>query len=186
MAKKAVKEGVNRSDATRKYVAAHPTASPTEIVAGLKAEGVEVSLSLASKIKYDRSRKGGGKKGRKKKAAAAKAVSRKGAGERGEKAEAIRAAARSIGGKVRPRDVIAMLVEQGIEVSSAQVSTTLRKMGMRKTKRGRKPGRPAASTGAAHSRSISIDDLIAAKKLVEQLGSIEAASQALSTLAKLT
>jgi arginine repressor len=185
MAKKAAKEGVNRSEAARKYVAAHPTASPTEIVEGLKAEGVEVSLSLASKIKYDRSRKGGGKMGRKKKAATAKAVPKAG-GERGEKAEAIRAAARSIGGKVRPRDVIAMLAEQGIKVSSAQVSTTLRKMGMRKTKRGRKPGRPAASARAAHSGSISIDDLIAAKKLVEQLGSIEAASQALSALAKLT
>lgn len=189
MAKKAAKEGVNRSEATRKYVAAHPAASPTEIVEGLKAEGVEVSLSLASKIKYDRSRKGGGKKGRKKKAAATKTArkaSRKGAGERGEKADAIRAAAMSIKGKVRPRDVIAMLGEQGIEVTSAQVSTTLKKMGMRKTGRGRKPGRPAATARAAHSGSISIDDLIAAKKLVEQLGSIEAASQALSALAKLT
>lgn len=184
MAKKAAEEGVNRSEATRKYVAAHPTASPTEIVEGLKAEGVEVSLSLASKIKYDRSAKGG-KKGRKKKAAATKTAP-KATGERGEKAEAIRAAARSIGGKVRPRDVIAMLKDQGIEVSSAQVSTTLRKMGMRKTKRGRKPGRPAASARAAHSGSISIDDLIAAKKLVEQLGSVEAASQALSALARLT
>lgn len=185
MAKKSAKEGVNRSEATRKYVAAHPTASPTEIVEGLKAEGVEVSLSLASKIKYDRSRKGGGKKDRKKKAAATNAAP-KATGERGEKAEGIRAAARSIGGKVRPRDVIAMLAEQGIQVSSAQVSMTLRKMGMRKTKRGRKPGRPAASARAAHSGSISIDDLIAAKKLVERLGSIEAASQALSALAKLT
>lgn len=185
MAKKAAQEGVNRSEATRKYIAAHPTASPTEIVEGLKAEGVEVSLSLASKIKYDRSRKGGGKKGRKKKAATTKAAP-KASGERGEKAEAIRAAARSIKGKVRPRDVIAMLAEQGIEVSSAQVSTTLKAMGMRKTGRGRKPGRPAATARAAHSGTISIDDLIAAKKLVEQLGSVEAASQALSALAKLT
>lgn len=185
MAKKAAEAGVNRSEATRKYVAAHPTASPTEIVEGLNAEGVEVSLSLASKIKYDRSRKGGGKKGRKKKAAATKTAP-KASGGHGEKAEAIRAAAKSIGGKVRPRDVISMLAEQGIEVSSAQVSTTLKKMGMRKTKRGRKPGRPAASARAAVSGSISIDDLIAAKKLVEQLGSVEAASQALSALAKLT
>lgn len=186
MAKKAAEEGVNRSEATRKYIAAHPAASPTEIVEGLKAEGVEVSVSLASKIKYDPSRKGGGKKVRKKKVAATKAASRNGAGERGEKAEAIRAAARSIKGKVRPRDVISMLAEQGIKVTPAQVSTTLKKMGMRKTKRGRKPGRPAASTRAAHSASITIEDLIAAKKLVNQLGSVEAASKAISALARLS
>ena len=187
MAKKAAKEGVSKSDSTRKYVAAHPTANPKEIVEGLKAEGVEVSLALANKIKYDPSRKGSGKKGRrKKKVAAAKTVSRNGASKHGVKAEAIRAAAKSLGKKVRPRDVIALLKKQGITVTSAQVSTTLKRMGMRKVRRGRKPGRPAAAVHAARSTSISINDLIAAKKLVEQLGSVEAASQALSALARLT
>ena len=157
MAKKAT--GANKSEVTRKYIAAHPTASVKEIVDGVKAEGTEISVALASKIKYDPSRKG-----------------RKKASKRGNKAEAIRQAAKSIGGKVRPRDVIAMLKDQGIKVTSAQVSTTLKQMGMRKTGRGRKPGAP----------SINIDDLLAAKKLVEQLGSVEAASTALSALAKLS
>lgn len=184
MAKSSAKEGVSKSDLTRDYVAKNPAASPKAIVAGLKAEGVDVSLALASKIKYDRAEKGGAKKGGRKKKA------RSGGGaERGQKAEAIRSAARSIGGKVRPRDVIAMLKEQGIEVSSAQVSTTLKSMGMRRTRRGRK-GKvgavAAAPRAASRSEAISIDDLIAAKKLVNQLGSVEAASHALSALAKLS
>ncbi|HVX64377.1 MAG TPA: hypothetical protein VHC19_27385 [Pirellulales bacterium] len=188
MAKSSAKEGVSKSDLTRDYVAKNPAASPKAIVAGLKAEGVDVSLALASKIKYDRAAKGGAKKGGRKKKARAGARSGGGA-ERGQKAEAIRSAARSIGGKVRPRDVIAMLKEQGIEVSSAQVSTTLKSMGMRRTRRGRK-GKvgavAAAPRAASRSEAISIDDLIAAKKLVNQLGSVEAASQALSALAKLS
>ncbi|HUY89016.1 MAG TPA: hypothetical protein VMV10_09800 [Pirellulales bacterium] len=156
MAKKA-KDGVNKSELARKYVAAHPAASPKEIVEGLKAEGVEVSVALASKIKYGRKKKAG----------------------RGNKAEAIRTAAKSLGKKVRPRDVISMLEVQGITVTSAQVSATLKRMGMRRTGRGRKPG-------VAANGSITINDLIAAKKLVEKVGSVEAASQALSALAKLS
>lgn len=177
MAKKAT--GANKSEVTRKFIAVHPTASVKEIVDGLKAEGTEISTALASKIKYDPSRKGGAKKGRRKTKTAA---SKNGASERGNKAEAIRHAAKSLGGKVRPRDVIAMLKERGITVSSAQVSTTLKRMGMRPKGRGRKAGAVAANG----SRSINIDDLLAAKKLVEQLGSVEAASQALSALAKLS
>jgi len=188
MAKKAAKEGgPNKSELARKYLAAHPTASVTEIVDGLKAEGTEISTALASKIKYDPARKGSGKKGRRKKLGAAKAASQNGAAKHGNKAEAIRTAAGSLGKTVRPKDVIAMLAKQGITVSSAQVSTTLKRMGMTKVRRGRKPGAVAKAARAANrSDSISIHDLIAAKKLVTQLGSVEAATQALSALAKLS
>jgi hypothetical protein len=186
MAKKAVKEGVSKSESTRQYVAKHPDAGPTEIVAGLKAEGIEVSMALASKIKYDRSKKGG----RKRKAPGrAPVASTNGSSGYGNKAEAIRRAARSLGKKVRPRDIIAMLKEQGIVVSSAQVSTTLKSMGMKKVRRGRRPGAGGdgdVSRGASRPEAITIEDLIAAKKLVNQLGSIEAASKALSALAKLS
>lgn len=190
MAKKAAAKegGPNKSELARKYLAAHPNASVTEIVDGLKAEGTEISTALASKIKYDPSRKGAGKKGRRKmKKASAKATSKNGAAKHGNKAEAIRQAAGSLGKTVRPKDVIAMLAKQGITVSSAQVSTTLKRMGMTKVRRGRKPGAVAtAARAASRSDSISIHDLIAAKKLVTQLGSVEAATQALSALAKLS
>lgn len=190
MAKKAPQEGVSKSDLTRQYVAKNPQATPKQIVEGLKGEGVEISLALASKIKYDRSEKGAGKKGRR--GARAGGSAKRGAvaaGERGHKAEAIRAAAGSLGKRVRPRDVIAMLKEQGIEVSSAQVSTTLKSMGMRRRRRGRRATAGAAAAAprmATRSASISIEDLVAAKKLVDLLGSVEAASQAISALAKLS
>jgi hypothetical protein len=80
-----------------------------------------------------------------------------------------------------------MLKDQGIEVSLAQVSTTLKAMGMRRTRRGRGVGVSAAAPRAiGRPESISIDDLIAAKKLVEQLGGIDHAKTAISALAKLS
>jgi arginine repressor len=187
MTKKAAKAGANKTELTKQYVAKHPAAGLKEIVDGLKAQGVEISRSLASKIKYGPSvTKGTAKKGRRAKKQGVRAVAEHVASERENKAEAIRQAAKSLGRKVRPRDVIAMLKEQGIEVSSAQVSTTLKSMGMRRTRRGRKghastlAGKPPAS-----STHITIDDLIAAKKLVEHLGGIEQAKTAIGALAKL-
>lgn len=188
MAKAATKEGASKSELTRKYVKANPAANPKAIVEGMKAEGVDISLALANKIKYDPARKGGAKKGRRKKKVAGRraAASKNGVFDKGNKAEAIRQAARSIGGKVRPKEVIAMLSAEGIKVSSAQVSTTLKRMGMKRTRRGRKVGAVAAPRAASRSESISLDDLIAAKRLVEKVGGVEAASQALSALAKLS
>ena len=173
---------------TKQYVAKHPTAGLKEIVEGLKQQGVDISRSLASKIKYEPAAANKpAKKGRRAKRPGKGVASSNGAAERGSKAAAIRSAAQSLGKKVRPRDVIAMLKDQGITVTSAQVSTTLKRMGMRPKGRDRKSRAAAAASPAANgSRSITINDLIAAKKLVEQLGSVEAASQALSALAKLS
>lgn len=183
MAKKKAQEGANKTELTKQYVAKHPTAGLNEIVEGLKRQGVNISRSLASKIKYEPS---GAKKGRKAKKSP-RAASKNGSASYGHKAEAIRSAAKSLGKKVRPRDVIAKLTEQGIEVTSAQVSTTLKAMGMRRTRRGRGAGASAAAPRAiGRSESISIDDLIAAKKLVEQLGGIDQAKTAISALAKLS
>lgn len=189
MAKKASQEGVSKSDLTRRYVAKNPSASPNEIVKGLRAEGVGISVALASKIKYARPGKTAKRRGRPaKKPVASRKTAAAGGVERGHKAEAIRSAARSLGKKVRPRDVIAMLKDQGIEVSSAQVSTTLKSMGMRRSRRGGKTraAMAAAPRMTSKATAISIDYLIAAKKLVNQLGSVEAASQALAALAKLS
>ena len=184
MAKKTAQEGANKTELTKKYVAKHPTAGLNEIVDALKQQGVDISRSLASKIKYGSP---AAKKGRKAKKKGPRTASKNGAPEHGQKAEAIRSAAKSLGKKVRPRDVIAMLKEQGIEVSSAQVSTTLKAMGMRRTRRGRGAGvRAAAPRAIGRTESISINDLIAAKKLVEQLGGIEQAKTAISALAKLS
>jgi arginine repressor len=179
MAKKAAAE-VNKSDAVRQYMATNPNATAKEVVANLKRTGIKVSLSLVAKLKSK-----GAKKSVSPKASAARPSSNGAAGAT--KAERIRQVATSMEKPLRPRDVIATLAAEGVSVSSAQVSTTLRAMGMRRRGRGRKPatsapGRPATST----SELLSLDSLLAAKKLVTQLGSVEAAKSAVDALAKLS
>jgi ribosomal protein L11 len=93
------------------------------------------------------------------------------------------------GEKPRPVAIIAALKKQGIEVSSPQVSMVLKRMGFRPRKR-RKNGSDKAAIGAAVVRKsatgrtdmISFDDLIAAKKIVSQLGGTD---RALATIAAL-
>jgi hypothetical protein len=87
-----------------------------------------------------------------------------------------------MGGRVRPRDVIAQLAQQGVTVSSAQVSTVLASMGMKRRRRGR---RPAAAVVESVTSTLTLDSLLAAKRLVNQLGSVEAAKTAVDALAKL-
>ena len=103
------------------------------------------------------------------------------------KAQAIRDAAKKIGGKVRPKDVIAALAEQGIVVSSPQVSSTLKAAGYRRTRRGRPAG--SKSKGKTHTadtaNGLSLEHLIAAKALATKLGSVEAAKRAIDVLARL-
>ena len=62
MAKKRSAGGVNKSEAIRNYLAANPQASPNEIVAGLKQQGVSVSPGLVSNVKYSKPRAGGKKR----------------------------------------------------------------------------------------------------------------------------
>lgn len=188
MAKYTSQAGANKTELTKQYVAQHPAAGLNEIVDGLKRQGIEISRSLASKIKYGSSAsKKSAKKSRRAKKLGNRGASSNGVAARGSKAAAIRSAAQSLGKTVRPRDVIAQLKEQGVTVTSAQVSTVLKSMGMRRKRRGRKG---QASVGArkasAGSTQISIDNLIAAKKLVEQLGGVEQAKTAISALARLS
>jgi hypothetical protein len=98
------------------------------------------------------------------------------------KAEQIRQAAKSLGRKVRPRDVIAKLAEQGVIVSSAHVSAVLASMGMKRRRRGGRRAVPMVETIAS---TLTLDSLLAAKKLVSQLGSVEVAKTAVDALARL-
>lgn len=96
------------------------------------------------------------------------------------KSEAIRKYKASHG-DAGPKEVAEGLSKEGIKVTSAFVSTVLsndkRKGG--KGKRGRKPGRRRAAG------SSSLDQLMLAKRLAEQMGGVDAARSALDTLAKL-
>jgi hypothetical protein len=105
--------------------------------------------------------------------------------EQPSKAEMIRQAAKSLGKKVRPRDIIAKLKEKGVEVSHALVSSTLKAAGFRRKRRGRKAGTKAVTKRTAATNGLSLDALIAAKSLIEKVGGIENAELAISALKKL-
>jgi hypothetical protein len=80
--------------------------------------------------------------------------------------------------EARPKDVVAALLAKKIKVAPAQVSNIRSGLNGKTKKLGRK-----AKSSNGH---IALADLIAAKKLVESLGSIEKATNAIAALAKLT
>ncbi|PWT83445.1 MAG: hypothetical protein C5B58_06570 [Acidobacteria bacterium] len=109
---------------------------------------------------------------------------KKPAAEHSSKAEMIRQTAKSLGKKVRPRDIIAKLKEQSVEVSHALVSSTLRAAGLRPKRRRRKVTvKKVRATATANG--LNLDALIAAKSLVDKLGGVEHAEAAISALKKL-
>jgi len=87
--------------------------------------------------------------------------------------------------KAGPTAVFQALKEQGIHVSVALVSA-IKAKGKR---RGRKPG-PKTTRGrktkAGSNGAVSLELLLAAKKLAEQLGGIDKARAALDMLARLS
>lgn len=93
------------------------------------------------------------------------------------------------GEKPRPVTIIAALGKQGVEVSSPQVSMVLKRMGFRPRKRrtvaAGKPAAAAASKAKPPVRrdgQISIDDLLVAKKLLTQFGSVDRAIKTFEAL----
>lgn len=92
------------------------------------------------------------------------------------------------GEKPRPVSIIATLKKQGIEVSSPQVSMVLKRMGFRPQRRrkGGKAAKTRTTVGkTARVKSpvkISVEDLLAAKKVAEKFGSADHAIKALEAL----
>lgn len=109
------------------------------------------------------------------------------------KSEEIRTVARAMqakGEKPRPVTIIAALEKRGIVVSSPQVSMVLKRMGFRPRKRS-KAAAGAAATGASPKAAarvkggpLSVDDLIAAKRLVGHFGGTDRALAAIEALQK--
>ena len=169
--------GVNKTPAVQEYLSKNPTASAQQVVDGLKAEGLEVSTSLVFNVRASRKKKKAAKRAAKKTAASTN-------GSAGAtKADQIREVAGGMEKPVRPRDVVAALKDRGVNVSSAQVSTVLLAMGMKKRKRRR---RKMAAGSTNNSASLNINDLVLAKKLVAQVGSVEKVREALAALARLS
>jgi hypothetical protein len=102
------------------------------------------------------------------------------------KAEEVRKAAKEIGGtKIRPKAVIELLATRGIEVTSPQVSSTLRAAGYRRVRRHKSAATPTPH-GASAPAGLLLEDLIAAKVLISKVGSVAAAKQAVEAMAKLS
>lgn len=97
------------------------------------------------------------------------------------------------GEKPRPVAIIAALEKRGVVVSSPQVSIVLKKMGFRPTRgsKGRRAaGKPAASTNraavvASSATAVSVEDILAAKKVAQQLGGTDRALAALAALKRI-
>lgn len=172
---------VSKSDAVRNYLAMRPNAMGREVTAALKREGIIISESLVAKVKQRSAKPGRSKR-------PSSRISSNGSATGTSKADLIRQIAETMPKPVRPRDVVAALNEQGIGVSSAQVSQVLKAMGLkRRRRRGRKATpRTSGRTNTSMSETLSLANLLAAKKLVDLLGSVEAAKQAVDALAKLS
>ena len=86
--------------------------------------------------------------------------------------------------KPRPVKIIEILKKQGVVVSSPQVSMVLKKMGFRPRRR-RKAGETVAVAGPKTARKggrISVEDLVAAKRIVSKFGTAERALAAIQAL----
>lgn len=114
------------------------------------------------------------------------------------KSEEIRKVATAIkakGEKPRPSVIVAELLKsKGVKVAPAQVSMILKKMGFRPLRKRKKAGAASATSAAAKvsiksagkapakPAAISVEDLIAAKKMAGNLGGTEKAIAALQAL----
>lgn len=130
----ATAEKVNKSKVVRAYIKAHRKAMPLDISAAMKEQGIEISPSAVSNIKFLMKHKAAKKPG-----------------SRGRK----KATASSNGQDKAP------------------------------VKRKMKRGRRRKALAVAAPESISLSALIAAKEVVEKLGSIGAVKEAVAALEKL-
>ncbi|HUY31908.1 MAG TPA: hypothetical protein VMV69_03945 [Pirellulales bacterium] len=193
-----------RTNAIRDYISKYPDATAQQVADGLQAEGVHIRPGLVYNVRsYDAKTGGATKAGVRKATVTRSAASTNGAAG-GTKADQIREVAKTMSKPVRPRDVVAALKAEGIDVTRTQVSQVLSKMGMRRRRRRKSGSGNSAPVGrstasrltssrstssrstASRSTAISIDDLVAAKKLVAQVGGIEKVKEALAALARLS
>lgn len=101
------------------------------------------------------------------------------------KSEEIRKVATSMKAKnekPRPIKIIEILKKQGVVVSSPQVSMVLKRMGFKRKKRATFGAAKAGSTKASRNGAVTVEDLVAAKKLVNQFGSADKAIRAIEAL----
>jgi hypothetical protein len=84
------------------------------------------------------------------------------------------------GEKPRPSVIVAELKKQGVDVAAAQVSIVLKKMGFRSLRKRK----GSAKVSPVKASVVSVEDLLAAKKVVGNLGGTDKAIAALQALKK--
>jgi transposase len=87
---------------------------------------------------------------------------------------------------VRPKTIVEILKKEGVDVAPAQVSMTLKAAGYRPLRKRRRASK-ARSDVQAPSRgtkadAVTVDELIVAKKIVQQLGGADRAMKAIEAL----
>ena len=105
--------------------------------------------------------------------------------KRGAKSQAVRAYLQA-NPNAMPKAVVAAMAAKKIKVSSNLVSAIKAKLKGGTVRSAARRGRPAKRRGrGAGNGSISIDALLAAKRLVEEVGGVERAKEALDVLGRL-
>jgi hypothetical protein len=167
---------VNKSDLIRGYLGKNPDASAKSIAEALTAQGTPVSVSLAANVKARMQAKGKGKRKARRKVAAngRKTRARRG----GTKSQSIRDYIESHP-TATPKAIHADLRKSGVKVSQSLISAV--KYG----KKAARPGRRRTAGGPARGASLSLSDLVDAKKLVDRLGGADAVRKALDALDQL-
>lgn len=86
-----------------------------------------------------------------------------------------------------PREIgPAVKQAHGVDVSPQMISMIKSKYRKTRRRRGRRPGAAAVGRPRANSSRITVDDLVSAKRLANQMGGIARAQEALSALARLS
>jgi len=191
MARKGTKRDGSKSQAIRDYFKAHPGTGAKIVHAALAEQGVSVSLALVNKVKYEAGSAGRvsqKKVSQKKSATRRKATSkRRGrpAGSKVSMSDSIRSYMAANPSATRP-EIRDGLKKQGVNVKTSLVNAVFikEKQGtVRKSRPGKKRGRPAATSSS--TAALSASDLISAKKIVDSMGGIARVREALGLLEQL-
>lgn len=153
-----------KSRAVREYLKEHKKAGPKEIVDALKAQGIDVTATLVSSIKYGK--RGPGRRGRRKSG-------------KGTASTHIRAYLEQNPG-AKPKEIKEALAKQGLKVATGLISNV-------KYHFERKP---SAKAGRGPSRRVdgalpSVDQLLQVKDLANSLGGLDQLRRAAEALAQL-
>ena len=181
----------SRSKAIRDFLKNTPGASPKQIVEGLMTQGVDVSVGLASAIKYGKNAKKGKKSGAKKTTPATGASTASADGGAMSGSESIR---QYIGRfpDAKPKAIQAGLEAEGVTVTSGLISAVKYHTGKSQGKKKRRATtvQAAARTttaprGSSSATEVTIEQLLEVKRLSDSLGGAEQVRKALETLDQL-